>query len=274
MSSLSVTDAFGQVLPVADKSVRIVSLVPSLTELLIDLGLGSAVVGRTGFCIHPATAVRNIPKVGGTKDIKLDEILAREPTHVVMNIDENLREDAERLHQAGLTTVVTHPQTPQDNIELFQMLGQLFGARTASAHLVRELRQALRAAQDAKEARPQTTLRVLYLIWRDPWMTVSPPTYVAQMLSLGGLSVVEQKDAARYPCVDEEAWTLADRILLSSEPFPFREKHRQEVSNRFNVDVSKIAFVDGELLSWYGSRAINGVRYAATLTTLLSEQHD
>ena len=274
MSQPSVTDAFGQVLPVADMPVRIVSLVPSLTELLIELGLGDAMVGRTGFCIHPAAVVRNIPKVGGTKDIKLDEIVASAPTHVVMNIDENLREDAERLREAGLTVVVTHPQTPTDNIALYRMLGELFSVQTAAARLEAELRQALDAAQAAQHARASSALRVLYLIWREPWMTVSAPTYVAQMLNLGGLSVVEQADPARYPCVEAPAWAQADYILLSSEPFPFRERHRQEVSTRFGVEASKIAFVDGELLSWYGSRAIEGVRYAATLTSLLSEKHD
>lgn len=271
MSPPSFTDATGQVLPVADQPVRIVSLVPSLTELLVDLGLGEAMVGRTGFCIHPAAAVRNIPKVGGTKDIKLDEIVAREPTHVIMNIDENLREDAERLRAAGLTVVVTHPQTPNDNIELYQMLGGLFGAQAAAARLEAELSQALGEAQAAQRTSAHAALRVLYLIWREPWMSVSPTTYVAQMLSLGGLSVVEQTDPARYPCVESGAWAQADRVLLSSEPFPFRERHRLEVSTRFDVEAAKIKFVDGELLSWYGSRAVDGVRYAATLTSLLSE---
>ena len=267
MSASTVTDATGAVLPVVTGTPRIVSLVPSLTELLINLGLGEHVVGRTGFCIHPAKAVRTIPKVGGTKDIKLDALLAAKPTHVVMNIDENLREDAVRLREQGITVVATHPQTPEDNVELFRMLGQLFRVGDKAAALERDLRMALADARSAR-AQWQTPLEVLYLIWREPWMTVSAPTYLGEMLALGGTQVIKQTNPARYPEVDADAWQRAERVLLSSEPFPFRERHRAELVDRFGVEAARITFVDGELLSWYGSRAIEGIRYAATLRQL------
>ncbi len=264
MSAPHVLDASGARLPVCASGARIVSLVPSLTELLFALGLGDHLVGRTGFCIHPAERVRSVTKVGGTKDIKLDVLLAQAPTHVVMNIDENVREDAERLRAAGVTVVVTHPQTPENNIELYRMLGRLFGADEAAQRLEHELRAALTFAR-ARQAERTTGLRVLYLIWREPWMSVSQPTYVGRMLELGGLHVLTHSDPARYPCVDNAAWQQAERVLLSSEPFAFRERHRHEITERIGVEAAKIAFVDGELLSWYGSRAIDGIRYAATL---------
>jgi ABC-type hemin transport system substrate-binding protein len=121
-------DAAGQPHPRADASARIVSLVPSLTELLFDLGLGERVVGRTGFCVHPRAALRTVPKVGGTKDVKLERIRELAPTHVLVNMDENRRETVDALAAFVPHIVVTHPNTPQDNLNLFGLLGGLFGA--------------------------------------------------------------------------------------------------------------------------------------------------
>ena len=112
-------DAVGRRHTVAGDNARIVSLVPSLTELLVDLGLGQQLVGRTGFCIHPRDVVRGIPKVGGTKDVKLDEIRRLNATHVIVNVDENRREDADALIDMGLQVIATHPQTPEDNRALY-----------------------------------------------------------------------------------------------------------------------------------------------------------
>lgn len=254
-------DAIGRRHTVAGDNARIVSLVPSLTELLVDLGLGQHLVGRTGFCVHPRDVVRGIPKVGGTKDVKLDEIRRLNATHVIVNVDENRREDADALIDMGLQVIATHPQTPEDNRALYALLGSIFARDQEAARLTGDLDDAL--AMDAATVAPEP-VRVLYLIWRDPWMSVSADTYVANMLRLGGMAVVAAHAGDRYPVIaeDEPAWQRADAVLLSSEPYPFREKHLEEVQAGTGKTVR---LVDGELLSWYGSRAIAGVRYARQL---------
>lgn len=235
---------------------------PSLTELLFDLGLDTQIVGRTGFCIHPKAAVRKVPKVGGTKDIKLERIISLKPTHVIVNVDENRREDADALRDAGIAVVVTHPMEPADNLALYTLAGRLFGVEQRAAELCDALRAALAdiSSHDMK-------LGVLYLIWRRPWMTISADTYLARMLALAGLEPVAVDTDARYPQVedDDPAWQRADAVLLSSEPFPFRAKHIPEVASMRGRSVDRVMCVDGELLSWYGSRAVGGVRYAKAL---------
>ena len=184
----TLTDAAGQRHVPAGPDARIVSLVPSLTELVFDLGLGDRLVGRTGFCVHPREALRGVPKVGGTKDVKLERIRELAPTHVLVNMDENRRETVDALAAFVPDIVVTHPNTPQDNLPLFALLGGVFGAEAAAARLADELRAAL-----AEVAALRATLadeRVLYLIWREPWMTVARDTYIAATLAEVGWSTV------------------------------------------------------------------------------------
>src|ERR1700761_6957812 len=215
---------------------RIVSLVPSITELLCDLGLSEQLVGRTGFCIHPWETVRGIPKVGGTKDVLMDRVRELEPTHVVVNVDENLKEDAETLATFVPHVVVTHPQEPRDNLALYRQMGETFG-REAEAEALCERFEAACARATASPGPEQT---VLYLIWRDPWMTVAPETYIAQTLALfgwhppegGGVlcnPVGDKGQPVRYPEVDPAKFAGVDRVLLSSEPFHFKEHHVAEV---------------------------------------------
>jgi len=261
------TDAAGQRHAPAGPDARIVSLVPSLTELVFDLGLGDRLVGRTGFCVHPHEALRGVPKVGGTKDVKLERIRELAPTHVLVNMDENRRETVDALAAFVPHIVVTHPNTPQDNLPLFALLGGVFGAEDAAARLADELRGAL-----AEAAALRTTLadeRVLYLIWREPWMTVARDTYIAATLAEVGwhtLPAVEggETGAARYPTFDWEAPWLADvaRVLLSTEPYRFREAHLPEVEA---LARSPALLVDGEMVSWYGSRAARGLRWLCAL---------
>src|SRR5512140_3177466 len=154
---------------------RIVSLVPSITELLFDLGLGARMVGRTGFCIHPEPAVRAVPKVGGTKDVKLDVLRSLAPTHVIVNVDENEADTVEAMRAFVPDIVVTHPNAPEDNLDLYALMGGLFGAEARA----RELGDALQKELDACGRHPWIRERVLYLIWKDPWMTIASDTYIA-----------------------------------------------------------------------------------------------
>jgi ABC-type Fe3+-hydroxamate transport system substrate-binding protein len=249
---------------------RIASLVPSLTELVVALGAGGHLVARTGFCVHPAEVVKAIPKVGGTKDVNLVKLRRLAPTHVLVNVDENRRETVDEIASWAQGerphVVVTHPNGPDDNIPLIRQIAALFDgipdvAARATA-LVHELEREL------DDTRPERfpSRRVLYLVWRAPWMTVARDTYIARMLervhwrtlpdSTGGTH-----GAGRYPVVQgDEAW-LADveEVLLSSEPYAFGEQHLSEA--RALCPNARARLVDGELVSWYGPRAAAGLRY-------------
>jgi ABC-type Fe3+-hydroxamate transport system substrate-binding protein len=244
---------------------RIVCLVPSITELLCDLGLSEQVVGRTGFCIHPWETVRTIPKVGGTKDVLMDRVRELEPTHVVVNVDENLKEDAETLAEFVPHVVVTHPQEPRDNLALYRQMGREFDREAEAERLCERFEETY--ARVTSPERPER--HVLYLIWRDPWMTIAPDTYIAQTLALFGWRNScrpegDKNSIDRYPEVDLADFADVDRVLLSSEPFHFKEHHVAEVAEL--VPGAEVSLIDGEMTSWYGSRAIAGLDYLAEYT--------
>ena len=249
-------------------ALRIASLVPSLTELLVELGLRDALVARTGFCIHPASMLRDVPKVGGTKDVNLAKLRRLAPTHVFVNIDENRLETVEAIRSwpNAPQIVVTHPLRPEDNLGLVAHMAALFGAHGDVRERAAAMTHALQRELDLTQPEGRALRRVLYLIWREPWMTVARDTYIAAMLARVGWSTLPERHggdagAARYPVVQgDEPW-LADvqHVLLSSEPYAFTERHLAEA--RTLCPNAQAQLVDGELLSWYGARAVPGLRY-------------
>ena len=245
----------------ACSDARIVSLVPSVTELVCELGLAGQLIGRTGFCIHPREIVRRVRKVGGTKDVDLDKLRSLRPTHVILNIDENRKEDAHALAEFVPGLIVTHPLSPLDNPALYRLIGGIFGREHEAEALCGKFENAYEALRSAIHAFPSE--RVLYLIWRNPWMTVSRDTYISRMLALVNWETVPAGGAERYPKIDLDGAALdqADTVLLSSEPFMFREKHLAEMRTLPALRGKKIALIDGEMTSWYGSRAIKGLAY-------------
>ena len=256
---MELRDAAGTVHPPAGEDARIVCLVPSITELLCELGLADQLVGRTGFCIHPRDVVTAIPKVGGTKDVKLQRVRELEPTHVVVNVDENTRETAAALAQFVPHVIVTHPLAPRDNLQLYRMLGGVFH-RDAEAQRCCEAFERAETSLRAGGGRPAQD--VLYLIWRDPWMTVAPDTYIARTLAMVNWHTLPRSASDRYPEVQLARYAgTVDRVLLSSEPFHFHERHIAEVSAV--VPGAQVSLIDGEMTSWYGNRAIAGMRYLA-----------
>ena len=241
---------------------RIVSLVPSLTELVCALGLASELVGRTGFCIHPRALVHRVPKVGGTKTVDLEAVRALAPTHLIVNVDENRLETVDALRAAVPSIIVTHPRGPLDNPPLYRLLGGVFGCEAEAEALCDRFMAAHAAAAAAQAATP---VRVLYLIWRQPWMTVSADTYIARMLGVFGWQVWSSSRPQRYPeLLLEECRGAVDRVLLSSEPYAFRERHLAEVQRA--LPGVPVGLIDGELVSWYGPRAIEGLHYLARYT--------
>ena len=249
-------------------TLRIASLVPSLTELVVELGLLDVLVARTGFCIHPGELLRGVPKVGGTKDVNLAKLQRLVPTHVLVNVDENRREvvDAMRAWSNPPQIVVTHPNGPEDNLALVAQLLALFGAQADVAERAAALTAALRRELALTQPAGRAPQRVLYLIWRDPWMTVARDTYLARMLARIDWHTLPdvqggETGAARYPALrGDEPWLAeVQQVLLSSEPYRFGAEHL-EVAQRLCPN-ARVRLVDGEMLSWYGPRAVPGLRY-------------
>lgn len=236
--------------------IRIVSLVPSITELVCELGLADQLVGRTGFCIHPRDALKKIPKVGGTKSVNLKRIRELAPTHVIVNVDENRKETADALAGFVPNVIVTHPLAPLDNLALYRQIGGAFGKERKAEELCSRFELAYREIEEQEFPRRN----VLYLIWKDPWMTVSRDTYVSRTLGLFGLRTVPEEAGKRYPELGNLEVPGAELVLLSSEPYRFNDKHRAELQTALRKPVR---LIDGEMTSWYGSRAIRGLGYLA-----------
>lgn len=259
---MSLRDALGRTHAPYVGVPRIVSLVPSLTELVCDLGLAQQLVGRTGFCIHPKEVLRTVPKVGGTKDVKLAVLRGLTPTHVIADIDENRREQVEAIMEFVPHVIVVHPRTVDDNLGLYRLLGGIFGRAAAAEKLCADFAAA--RAELAAVAAGMPREAVLYPIWREPWMTVGRDTYIAAMLAAAGWDTLPAAAERRFP---EFAWSApwlgeVERVLLPSEPYAFTARDAAEVVALCDRPVMRI---DGEMVSWYGSRAIAGLRYLAAL---------
>ena len=261
MTTNQLIDAIGIQHKVYPKGARIVSVVPSITELLFDLGLEANVVGRTGFCFHPRDKIREVPKIGGTKDFNLEALRNLRPTHLIVNVDENPQNLVEAAKEFVPNVLVTHPMRPEDNVELYRFIGTIFNRRAWAKDLEERF---LRELDVAKRSCAEFQIeKILYVIWKKPWMTISPDTYIARVLQAVGFDHIDIGSESRYPEFKLTEWAnRVDRILLSSEPYAFRPRDiievKDAVSDKTNVAVS---IIDGEMTSWYGSRAIEGFKY-------------
>jgi ABC-type Fe3+-hydroxamate transport system substrate-binding protein len=266
------TDAAGARHTPAQGPVRIVSLVPSITELLFALDLAAQVVGRTTYCIHPAGGIASVPQVGGTKDVRLDWLRALAPTHVIVNIDENRREDVEAIHAFVPHVIVTHPLAPTDNLALYRLLGAIFHREAQAERLCTAFETELYKTRALAADLPHRP--VLYLIWRKPWMTVSRETYISQTLALVHWLTLPEQSEARYPELNLKGTAIqeANLVLFSSEPFPFKAQHMDEFLSTADCSDKRLALMDGTMTGWYGSRAIEGLRYLRELAQNLSRE--
>jgi ABC-type Fe3+-hydroxamate transport system substrate-binding protein len=242
--------------------MRLVSLCPSLTELLHDLGAGDEVVGRTRFCIHPAPWVDGIERVGGTKNPKVERIIELAPDLVVMNEEENRLEDAQALRDAGLAVYSSLPRTTDDTAQMVRDIARAIGREEAGERIAADI--AARAARVRTAAASAPVVRYAYLIWRAPWMTVNGDTFISALLGLAGGENVFGDAATRYPVLtlEELRAAMPDVVMLSSEPFPFSAIHAAEIAAALAIDIERVVAVDGELLSWHGSRTPAGIDYA------------
>jgi ABC-type Fe3+-hydroxamate transport system substrate-binding protein len=240
--------------------MRIVSLCPSLTELVFDLGLGDSLVGRTKFCVHPQPQVEALEKVGGTKNPKIARIVELAPDIVLMNEEENRIEDAEALRAAGINCHTSMPRTIAETAAMVRSISAALGRSQQGEVVAQDIET--RGVEVA--ARSHEPLRYAYLIWREPWMSVNSDTFVHALLANAGGVNVFGTTPDRYPTVTLEQLRDAtpDVVLLSTEPFPFAERHIDELAGKTGIPRERITIVDGELLSWHGSRTPRGIVYA------------
>jgi ABC-type Fe3+-hydroxamate transport system substrate-binding protein len=242
--------------------MRIVSLCPSLTELVFDLGRGQELVGRTKFCVHPVDRVERIESVGGTKNPKIARIVELAPDLVLLNEEENRREDAQALAAAGLRLHVSFPRDVRETAGMVRDIGSALGTPAEAERIAADIER--RAARVRERTRNTPPVRYAYLIWRNPWMVAGGDTFVTAMLALPGGVNVFADHPERYPVVAAEDLTAADpdAVLFSSEPFPFQEKHAEELAALTGLPRERMWFVDGEYLTWHGSRTPDGIDYA------------
>ncbi|MBF8964032.1 ABC transporter substrate-binding protein [Pontibacter sp. FD36] len=233
---------------------RIISLVPSQTELLFDLGLEDRIVGLTKFCIHPKDKVKQKTIIGGTKNFKLEVIDELQPDLIIGNKEENYEEGIAAL-QEKYPVWMSDIYTLEDALEMIIQIGKLTGTEVKAQELVKGI-----ALGFEKLIPAQPAISTAYFIWRKPYMAVGSDNFIDHMLQRCGFSNIFA-DQPRYPEISPEQLQTANPqlILLSSEPYPFQEKHFAEF--RELCPQAKIKVVDGEMFSWYGSRLLKAPEY-------------
>ncbi|HMN06587.1 MAG TPA: helical backbone metal receptor [Flavobacteriales bacterium] len=251
--------------PVPAHPQRIISLVPSQTELLHDLGLGERVVGITKFCIHPEGWFRSKPRVGGTKKVDLEKVRVLKPDLIIGNKEENERADIEALEKE-FPVWMSDVDDLDSALEMIRRIGTLTGTMPRAEEIASDIADAFAGLQPLP--RPVCTA---YLIWRKPYMAVGSGTFIHDMLERCGLiNVFADKD--RYPVLSDPPGgfpSTTELVLLSSEPFPFKEVHAEEL--RLLLPGARCLCVDGEPFSWYGSRLLRSASYFAALLARLEQ---
>lgn len=252
-------DQMGRTIVRKEIPKRIVSLVPSQTELLFDLGLKEEVVGITKFCIHPAEMFRTKTKVGGTKNADIEKIISLAPDLIIGNKEENKKEQIEELMK-HFPVWMSDVKTMDDALAMIEMIGELVGKKEKAIALKNKIQDQF------KNFKPDIrNKKIAYLIWKKPYMTVNKDTFINHMLELCGLKNIFANHTDRYPEINAEELKEAnpELIFLSSEPYPFKEKHIAEFKTI--CPDAFVQIVDGELFSWYGSRLLQTPEYLKSL---------
>lgn len=250
--------------------MRIVSLVPSLTETLHDLGVGGSLVGVTKFCVEPETARDTAAVVGGTKDPDLEQIRNLRPDLVVADEDENRAEHLSALRAAKLRLHVTHIETLADVARELRAIGQIVGRGHEAEKYAADIQEAAASMRAASALAPP--LNCFVPIWKKPVMTIGGPTYMSDLLwHAGGRNAFADVTAKKYFEVgwDEVRARGCDAVLLPTEPYRFREPDRQWISERAEVPVDAIQLVDGQAFTWFGTRSLRGLPQLAEAVSTL-----
>lgn len=253
-----ITDQLGRKVNLDVPARRIISLVPSQTELLFDLGLNDEVVGITKFCIYPENWLKEKTIVGGTKNFHVDKIKALQPDLILANKEENTKELIEEL-SLDFPIYISDVNTIDDALQMISDVGILVGKEVKSLQIVSAIKQ---ARMDLSN-KFKTPTSCYYFIWKEPWLTVGGDTFIHAMLQEAGFDSLS-KHQLRYPELNINNITAQpDYLLLSSEPYPFKQSDADFLQTKFPS--SKIVFVDGTYFSWYGSRLTKAFSYLSVL---------
>jgi ABC-type Fe3+-hydroxamate transport system substrate-binding protein len=262
---MQIRDQLHRTISLPQTPKRIVSLVPSQTELLVDFGLKDNLVGITKFCVHPKNLRKEIPIVGGTKKVKIEKIEAARPDIILCNKEENTREMVVELEKIAAVHV-SDIYNIKDACEMIRQYGSLFLAEGKSMEIIGKIKEEQESFQNYIKEKP--ILKTAYFIWKNPWMIVGGNTFINEMLRLNRFENAYENQS-RYPEIELSDLKPVDLVLLSSEPFPFSKKHLTDFENI--VPREKIRFVDGEFFSWYGSRLTKAFEYFKKLRESLEK---
>lgn len=255
----SVTDSLGRTLEIPTEPQRIVSLCPSQTETLFTLGLGERIVGRTRYCIHPKGLIEKVAVVGGTKKVDKATVAALQPDLIIAQVEENTKDDVENLSSIA-PVYVTRVESFAEALESIHRLGDITGKAAEAAQLVAEIEAAFALIKPEPTENP---LRVLYLIWRKPYMAAGKQTFIHSLLERLGWHNEAAQLPGRYPTLEDPSQLRPDVVLLSDEPFPFSEKHIPEIQLLWPH--AEVRIVRGDYFSWYGSRMKEATKYLQSL---------
>ncbi|HEX7413075.1 MAG TPA: helical backbone metal receptor [Bacteroidia bacterium] len=260
-----ITDQLNRTIEFSFPPKKIISLVPSQSELLWDLGLQQELVGITKFCVHPKEMFHSIKRVGGTKIINIDEIIKLKPDLIIANKEENQQEQIEELCKQ-FPVYISDIYTLPDALQMIEQVGLICNREKTARELVTKINE--RYLQFINK-RVKNEKRVAYLIWRKPYMVVGSGNFIAYMLSVCGLKNVFANHKGRYPevSIEELQKENPDVVFLSSEPYPFKEKHIKELQT--HLPNTQLLLVDGEMFSWYGSRLLYAFDYFERLIPII-----
>jgi ABC-type Fe3+-hydroxamate transport system substrate-binding protein len=261
---LSFTDQLNNSIHISFPPKRIVSLVPSQTELLYSLGLDEEVLGITKFCVHPNKWFTTKQRVGGTKTVKIDLIKNLQPDLIIANKEENVKEQIEALNSIA-PVWVSDIHSLNDALIMIKSIGELVNKPIDANKIVSDIKVEFEQLRFSK-----TRYRTAYLIWKDPFMAAGSDTFINDVMSYCGFDNI-LKDHLRYPQITVEQIQAkeCELLMLSSEPYPFKEKHVKELQQQ--LPRTRIILVDGEFFSWYGSRLLLASTYLKTLIKSLAE---
>ena len=252
---IAVRDDLNQQIFFESRPKRIISLTPSSTETICALGARDRLVGLTRYCVHPTDISKEKTIVGGTKSIDLELMASLQPDLVIANAEENTTEIFEQIKGLNCQLYIAFPKNIDDALVDLNRMGQLLEAEKKARQYADEIAEKRHASNKP--------FRYIYLIWKKPYMAVNKDTFIHHMISeIGGINVLaDHKD--RYPSlgIDFLRESTADVILLSSEPFPFKERHRQEIIKEIGFPSERVQFIDGEMCSWHGIRMASAFQY-------------
>ncbi|MFT7071097.1 helical backbone metal receptor [Patiriisocius sp. Uisw_017] len=256
---MHISDQLQRKLTFSKTPQRIISLVPSQTELLVSLGLEKSIVGVTKFCVHPVDIRKNTKVVGGTKNINFDRVRLLSPDIIICNKEENTKDIVETA--ATIAKVwVSDIYTINDVLRMITSLGEIFDVVESADNLISKIQTAKKDFQLYMCNKPNRN--VAYLIWKNPYMAAGKNTFINHMLQLNKFENSVNLEDIRYPEVDFSSIKSVETVLLSSEPYPFKNSDCEEIKNALDVEVR---LVDGEYFSWYGSRLIRAFEYFKSL---------